>query len=184
MTKPSYEEIFAYCEARHPKVGRPYREHSVRKDNVSTYKSWASMIARCYCESYGPTFERYGGAGVTVCDRWRHSFENFLSDMGPRPLNSSLDRFPNGTGNYQPGNCRWATREEQAHNRKTTRLISSKNGETKSVKQWAEFLEIPTATLHYRIRHWPLEIALSVGRIESQSKDDQGRFVSPLEFGA
>lgn len=78
------------------------------------------MIARCYQPSVAQ-FKDYGGRGIAVCDRWR-TFENFLADMGERPAGKSIDRFPNGNGNYEPGNCRWATRREQYATRSTTRL--------------------------------------------------------------
>lgn len=80
------------------------------------YKAWASMKARC-SNSKRHNYHRYGGRGICVCERWL-KFENFLADMGPRPSPShSLDRYPNNDGNYEPGNCRWATRVEQAGNR-------------------------------------------------------------------
>lgn len=79
------------------------------------YRSWQSMLTRCYNKKYH-RFDRYGGRGITVCDRWRESFENFLADMGPRQTGTSIDRFPNPDGNYEPSNCRWATRVQQRNN--------------------------------------------------------------------
>jgi hypothetical protein len=80
------------------------------------YRIWAHMIARCYGKQVHP---RYGGRGITVCERWRYSFPNFIADMGPRPTTKhSLDRI-NNDGNYEPGNCRWATDIEQARNKST-----------------------------------------------------------------
>jgi hypothetical protein len=82
------------------------------------YISWAAMKERCL----NPTckdWHNYGGRGITICPQWVDSFETFLSDMGRRPTkNHSIDRFPNNDGNYEPGNCRWATTEEQGKNRR------------------------------------------------------------------
>ena len=79
------------------------------------------MLSRCYNEK-NAGYPHYGGKGVTVCERWRKAFDNFLEDMGPRPLGTTLDRFPNRNGNYEPGNCRWATRLEQGRNRDDVKL--------------------------------------------------------------
>lgn len=78
-----------------------------------TYRSWKSMIQRCTNPNV-PRFNRWGGRGIKVCDRWA-DFENFLADMGERPVGMSLDRI-NNDGNYEPGNCRWATPTEQRMN--------------------------------------------------------------------
>ncbi|SRR6266404_8515046 len=80
-----------------------------------TYLSWSAMIARCM-NPRGSHYYLYGGRGITVCDRWL-AFENFLIDMGKRPANRTLDRI-NNDGNYEPGNCRWATVLEQSRNKR------------------------------------------------------------------
>lgn len=86
--------------------------HSYR---TTEYNSWTSMKMRCLQPSHD-SYPRYGGRGITVCARWIGSFENFLADMGRKPTaEHSLDRI-NGKGNYEPDNCRWATKAEQAAN--------------------------------------------------------------------
>jgi len=80
-----------------------------------TYNSWRMMKTRCQNSNF-PYYKDYGGRGIKVCERWMN-FENFLTDMGERPENTTLDRI-NNDGNYEPGNCRWATRKEQRRNQR------------------------------------------------------------------
>lgn len=86
----------------------------------STYKIWQGMKDRCL-NPKNRNYSYYGGRGITVCERWKVSFESFLKDMGKCPDGMSIDR-KDVNGNYEPLNCRWATDEEQAQNMRTTRL--------------------------------------------------------------
>lgn len=87
------------------------------KSRTRVYRIWQCMINRCHYEKYHE-WEYYGGRGITVCARWRESFANFYADMGDPAPHLSIDRYPNTDGNYEPGNCRWATAVEQARNKR------------------------------------------------------------------
>ncbi len=116
----------------------------------STKFVWRKMIDRCYNSSC-PNYKDYGGRGITVCDRWLNSFDAFLEDMGEKPKNLTIERKDNSK-NYSPENCKWATRKEQANNRRCNRLFSL-NGKTQSLKQWSEELDISYNTLFARVKN-------------------------------
>ena len=97
-------------------------------------KIWRAMLHRCYVAK-NPSFYRYGGRGITVCDAWRQDFPTFYWDMGIRPLGHSLDRVDNN-GPYSPGNCRWADIWTQSRNKENSSRITA-FGETKSIIEWA-----------------------------------------------
>lgn len=98
------------------------------------YQIWSGMITRC-TNPNEENWRHYGGRGITVCDRWR-KFENFLEDMGLPPEGLTLERMHND-GDYEPSNCRWATKREQGWNRRTSRTITWR-GATKCAMAWAE----------------------------------------------
>jgi hypothetical protein len=100
---------------RRESVGRIATKHGLSDHEL--YRTWGLMINRCENQN-DPNFQYYGAQGVKVCERWRHSFPNFLADMGERPPEMTLDRYPDKNGNYEPNNCRWATRKQQIDNRR------------------------------------------------------------------
>jgi hypothetical protein len=117
------------------------------------------MMDRCYNPKH-PAYAQYGGRGIVVCDEWKASFKAFAEHMGERPNGLTLDRI-NTNGNYEPGNCRWATMAEQNRNRSNASSVTI-NGQTHSVTEWAEILGIQRQVIFGRLRAgWDAERSLT-----------------------
>jgi hypothetical protein len=116
------------------------------------------MLQRCINPRHG-AYRYYGAKGITVCDRWL-KFENFIADMGPRGEGLTIDRI-DGTGNYEPGNCRWATNAQQSANKSNARILEFR-GNRLSITEWAKRLGIGRHILNQRLyRGWPVEKILT-----------------------
>jgi hypothetical protein len=115
------------------------------------------MRERCERET-DKFFKDYGGRGIKVCDRWKR-FENFLNDMGEPPEGMQIDRVDNG-GDYEPSNCRWATKEENAQNKRNNRIIEY-DGKRMSLSEWERTLGMKSGTLKGRLSlGWAIPKAL------------------------
>ena len=119
------------------------------------YNRWCAMVARCHNPNVW-NYKYYGGRGIKVCDRWR-KYENFLADMGMCPEGHFIERI-NNNGDYEPNNCKWATREEQQKNTRQNQYITF-NGKTMMQSEWAKFLGITQAHLHYYLNRNAFEKA-------------------------
>jgi hypothetical protein len=143
-----------------------------------TYLAWQNMKHRC--RSTLPRIAQvYKDRGITFCDRWQR-FENFLEDMGEMPqAGMTIDRLDNNLG-YFKENCRWLPRSLQNRNKRTNRIIEF-NGERKLLVEWAELIGIDKASMRYRLKHFPLEIALTMPVHRAKQR---GRMASEHERGS
>lgn len=135
------------------------------------YHAWTAMKSRCN-DPNSQAYDRYGGRGIKVCQRWQESFEAFVADVGKRPsADHSLDRYPNNDGNYEPGNVRWATRSQQQSNTRMTparREANAKIAREAAVRRngvcvsaAARAAGLPVNRVFSRLRYgWTLEEAL------------------------
>jgi hypothetical protein len=129
------------------KAGQTFRTHGL--SDTPEHITWLNIRQRCLNPTH-KKYKYYGGRGITVCDRWRHSFENFLSDMGPRPTpKHSAERINNNRG-YEPGNVKWATKLEQANNTRSNHFLTI-DGQTKTIAEWSRVVGISQLTIARRI---------------------------------
>lgn len=149
-------------------------EVRANRERRSWYYLWSDIRRRCE-DPRRDEYPSYGGRGVTLCLRW-HDHTAMAGDMGPRPTpKHSIDRIDNNGGYWcgrcdecadagRPMNCRWATRTEQANNRRSNRMLTLGN-ETMTLAQWAHRQCIPVGLLWERLeRGWPMERALATPR--------------------
>lgn len=139
-----------------------------------TYKVWAGMKARCQCKN-NPNYKNYGARGIKVCAAWQ-TYGGFIADMGYAPYKLTIDRL-NNDGNYEPGNCKWATMQEQANNRRNNKTIVV-DGVSKTLSELATENGIKPHTLAKRIRKgWAVDLALSL------NPSDSAHYKKLIEFG-
>lgn len=145
------------------------------KTSTPEFNVWSKMKHRCSSPS-NKCYRHYGGRGITVCDRWLHSFENFLTDMGARPTSKhSIDRI-DGNGNYEPGNCRWATMTQQIRNRSIS-LHVTYEGVTRPLPEWCEIKGLSYHGVRQRLRKgWSPERAFET---PMQAKVSQSAALAP-----
>lgn len=124
------------------------RRSTHKRTDSREYRAWCNMKARCYTPgTIG--FARWGGRGITVCDRWKNSFENFLADMGECPKGFTLERV-SVDGNYEPANCKWASFKEQQNNKSDNVLIDY-DGRRQTIAMWADEIGLRYHTLYRRV---------------------------------
>lgn len=139
------------CWARESAVNRATKHGCcIAGKQTPEYNIWTSMIARCE-RPKNIGYQHYGGRGITVCPRWRSSFEAFLEDMGEKSFhNASIDRI-DSNGNYNPKNCRWASPKEQGRNRSNNRMLTF-DDKTQCVSEWEEDAGFPRGLFRSRLR--------------------------------
>jgi len=150
--------------ARGQKTRGNYRHGGTTQFTMSReYIVWSHMRDRCR-NPRNKRYDRYGGRGIKICERW-DDFAVFLSDMGSRPSPQHTIERNDNNGNYEPENCRWATRQEQNSNQSHTRLLVA-FGRTQSVSAWARELGIRRESLRDRLaKGMPIEDAVSIAPV-------------------
>ena len=131
------------------------------RSNDAIYAVWRGMKQRC-CDKSHISYKNYGAKGITICEEWMNSFENFIKDMGERPDGDYSIERANGNGNYSPDNCFWATRTEQNNNRGNYNVLIEHDGKSLTRDQWAEITGIKATTIRKRLSlGWDVAKALT-----------------------
>jgi hypothetical protein len=181
--KPSDQFWLFKCDCGNTKISRLYdvkrgkinscgcihKKQLVERNKINSkhgyfgtpiYNTWSGIIDRCYNVN-SSNYSTYGAKGITMCEHWRTSFENFLADMGERPLGTSIDRI-DVFGNYEPNNCRWVDAKAQARNR-SNNVRYEYNGKNLTLSEWSEITGLKSDTISTRIKRqgWSVEDALT-----------------------
>lgn len=149
------------------KETRTTHGHSNRVDSgrTRTYGIWLGIKTRCLNPNHH-SYKNYGARGIEICARWSESYENFLEDMGEAPVGMSIDRYPDNNGNYEPGNCRWATDKQQANNTRRNVFIYD-HGKRITLRSLAD----ETGLSYYRVQKMYRNQGMSVDEIRRLSRD-------------
>lgn len=141
------------------------------QSNSLTYRSWQSMLNRCLNPN-ADQFARYGGRGIRVCEQWASDFRAFAKDMGERQSpHLTIERIDND-GDYEPGNCRWATIQEQENNRSNNRIVTYRGSRMTAAEAWrASGRMVAKSTMRSRlVRGWSIERALETPAVMGRNQ--------------
>lgn len=131
------------------------------ESHTREFAAWTRMKSRCYNSNNQKVYKNYGGRGITVCDRWLHSYENFLSDMGRMTAEKYTLERVDSNGNYEPGNCKWATMYEQQNNRRDNVRITHE-GRTQNLSQWCREFGLNFWTVNRRINKYGFDPVIAL----------------------
>ena len=154
LEKRKRRKVFGLTRDAHCRFTKKHGEGNVGQ-TTPEYKTWVALRSRCLSNT-NRSYPQYGGRGITVCARW-NSYENFLHDMGRKPSpRHSIDRIDNN-GNYEPSNCKWSTKKEQASNRRNSHFVLV-NNKKMTVSEFARSMKINPQTLEARLKKgWTVE---------------------------
>ena len=143
------------------------RKSFITKQERATYQCWLDMKSRC-ANSKSQRYYTHGDRGIRVCDEWVKSYDVFLSDMGLKPDNHTLDRTDND-GNYCKDNCSWVTPKQQARNRRSN-VVVTRQGVTKTIIEWAELVGISWDAMNKRVRKTTENDSITYPKLERKKK--------------